>query len=86
MLDAQGRRTTGGMRFKRRTPAARRRYARRKVIVEPIFGHLKADRGGAALSVRGLRYARGEYLLACLAHNLGKLLRVCVLPASSVAA
>jgi transposase len=86
VLDAQRRRTTGGMRFKLRNPEARRRYARRKVIVEPIFGQLKENRGLVALSVRGLVYAKGEYLLACLAHNLGKLLRVCALPAVRVAA
>jgi DDE family transposase len=86
VLDAQRRRTTGGMRCKLRDPEARRRYARRKVIVEPIFGQLKENRGFVALSVRGLVYARGEYLLACLAHNLGKLLRVCALPAVRVAA
>jgi transposase len=73
-------RQTGAMRFKLRDPAARRRYARRKTIVEPVFGQLKEDRGFAALGLRGLVLARAEYLLACLAHNLGKLLRVCPLP------
>jgi transposase len=72
-------RATGAMRFKMRQPAARRRYARRKVIVEPVFGQLKEDRGFTTLSLRGLVLARAEYLLACLAHNLGKLLRVCPL-------
>ena len=68
------------MRFKLRQPDARRRYARRKAIVEPVFGQLKHARGFDALSLRGLARATGEYLLACLAHNLGKLLRVCPLP------
>ena len=49
------------MRFKLRQPAARRRYSRRKVIVEPIFGQLKADRGFVAFSVRGLVYATGHH-------------------------
>jgi transposase len=80
VLDAQRRRRTGAMRFKLRQPAVRRRYARRKVIVEPVFGQLKEDRGFTSLSLRGLAQATGEYLLACLAHNLGKLLRVCALP------
>jgi len=81
VLDAQRRRRTGAMRLKLRQPEARRRYARRKVIVEPVFGQLKEDRGFTTLSLRGLARATGEYLLACLAHNLGKLLRVCPLPA-----
>ena len=77
--------TTGAMRYKLRQPTARRRYARRKVIVEPIFGQLKEDRGFASLSLRGLVLARAEFLLACLAHNLGKLLRVCPLSAPAPA-
>jgi transposase len=75
VLVAQRSRPTGAMRFKLRQPEARRRYARRKTIVEPVFGQLKDVRGLAALSLRGLTLATGEYLLACLAHNLGKLLR-----------
>ncbi len=75
-------RPTGAMRSKLRQPEARQRYARRKAIVEPVFGQLKHVRGFTTLSVRRLALAAGEYLLACLAHNLGKLLRVCpLLPA-----
>jgi transposase len=84
-LNAQRSRLTGAMRFKLRQPAARRRYARRKAIVEPVFGQLKDARGFTAFSLRGLALATGEYLLACLAHNLGKLLRVCALPIARVA-
>ena len=73
------------MRLKLRQPDARRRYARRKVIVEPVFGQLKEARGFSLVSLRGLVLAKAEYLLACLAHNLGKLLRVCVLPYAQVA-
>jgi transposase len=80
-LQARGRRSIGAMRFKLRQPDARRRYARRKTIVEPVFGQIKEARGFTGLSLRGLAHAAGEYLLACLAHNLGKLLRVCPLPA-----
>ena len=83
LLIAQRSRPTGAMRYKLRQPANRRRYARRKVIVEPVFGQVKEDRGFTTLSLRGLWLANAEYLLACLAHNLGKLLRVCPLAASS---
>jgi transposase len=82
LLQAKDRRSTGAMRFKLRQPDARRRYARRKTIVEPVFGQIKEARGFATLSLRGLARAAGEYLLACLAHNLGKLLRVCPFPAA----
>jgi transposase len=78
-------RPTGAMRFKLRQPDARRRYARRKAIVEPVFGQLKEARGFTTFSLRGLARAAGEYLLACLAHNLGKLLRVCPLPPARLA-
>ena len=84
-LNAQRSRSTGAMRFKLRHPDARRRYARRKTIVEPVFGQLKDARGFTSFSLRGLALATGEYLLACLAHNLGKLLRVCALPTARVA-
>ena len=80
VLVAQRSRPTGAMRSKLRQPDARRRYARRKAIVEPVFGQLKDARGFDRLSLRGLTLAAGEYLLACLAHNLGKLLRVRRLP------
>jgi transposase len=85
LLQAKDRRSTGAMRFKLRQSDARRRYARRKTIVEPVFGQLKAARGFTTLSLRGLARAAGEYLLACLAHNLGKLLRVCPLPSARMA-
>jgi transposase len=85
LLQAKDRRSTGAMRFKLRQPDARRRYARRKTIVEPVFGQLKDARGFTSFSLRGLALATGEYLLACLAHNLGKLLRVCPLPSATPA-
>jgi hypothetical protein len=85
LLVARRGRATGARRFKLREPAARRRYARRKTIVEPVLGQMKEDRGFTALSLRGLLLARAEYLLACLAHNLGKLLRVCPMPAARLA-
>lgn len=84
-LQAKDRRSSGAMRLKLRQPDARRRYARRKAIVEPVFGQLKEARGFSTLSLRGLAHAAGEYLLACLAHNLGKLLRVCPLPSARLA-
>jgi Transposase DDE domain len=75
VLVTQRRRPTGALRYKRRQPANRRRYARRNVIVEPVFGQLTEDRGFTTRSLRGLLLAKAEYRLACLAHNLGNLLR-----------
>ena len=41
--------------------------------VEPVFGHLKGCFRLRRLLLRGLDGARIEYLLACSAHNLGKI-------------
>jgi hypothetical protein len=49
-------------------------YSRRKVIVEPVFGHIKEPRGFRRFSPRGVFKARGEWTLICLCHNLIKLL------------
>ena len=80
VLVAQRSRPAGAMRYKMRQPTNRRRYARRKASVEPVFGQLKEDRGFATLSLRGLMLAKAASLLGCLAHNLGKLLRICPVP------
>jgi hypothetical protein len=50
-------------------------YSRRKVIVEPGFGQIKAARGFRAFSLRGLGKINGEWRLVCLTHNLLKIWR-----------
>lgn len=61
------------MRRKLRTKAGKRVYARRKVIVEPVFGQIKQARGIRQFLMRGLEKARGEWALICLTHNVLKL-------------
>jgi len=63
------------MAAKVRTPAGRAVYARRKVIVEPVFGQIKAVRGFRRFLLRGLQKMRGEWSLVCLTHNLLKIWR-----------
>jgi hypothetical protein len=63
------------MAAKVRTPAGRAVYARRKVIVEPVFGQIKAVRGFRRFLLRGLQKIRGEWSLVCLTHNLLKIWR-----------
>lgn len=58
-----------------RTPAGRAVYARRKVLVEPVFGQIKEARGFRRFLLRGLDNIRGEWRLVCLTHNLLKLWR-----------
>ena len=50
-------------------------YARRKCIVEPVFGQIKDSRGIRRFRLRGLRKVRGEWSLICTTHNLLKLYR-----------
>jgi len=60
---------------KLRTKRGRARYARRKVIVEPVFGQLKQAQGFRRFSLRGRAKVRAEWHLVCAVHNLGKLFR-----------
>ncbi|QIV79882.1 IS1182 family transposase [Mycolicibacterium frederiksbergense] len=48
-------------------------YARRKAIVEPVFGQMSTLQNAKALLLRGLDQARGEWLLLAACHNLRKL-------------
>jgi hypothetical protein len=63
------------MAAKVRTPAGRAVYARRKVIVEPVFGQIKEARGFRRFLLRGLQNIRDEWRLVCLTHNLLKIWR-----------
>jgi len=70
------------MAAKVRTPAGTALYARRQVIVEPVFGQIKEARGFRRFLLRGLEHLRGEWRLVCLTHNLLKIWRYgCVLSA-----
>ncbi len=56
-----------------RTKAGRADYARRKAIVEPVFGQVKVRQRAGFLRLRGLQGAQGEWALHALCHNLRKL-------------
>ncbi len=56
-----------------RTKAGRADYARRKAIVEPVFGQMKVRQRAGFLRLRGLQGAQGEWALHVLCHNLRKL-------------
>jgi len=58
---------------KLRTKPGRAVYARRKAIVEPVFGQIDTCQGGKALSLRGLEGADAEWHLLVACHNLRKL-------------
>ena len=61
------------MRRTLRTKRGHRLYARRKTIVEPVFGQIKHGRGFRQFLLRGLRPVRGEWALICTTHNILKL-------------
>ena len=52
-------------------------YARRKCIVEPVFGQIKQARGFRQFLLRGLEKVRGEWALICMTHNLLKFHKIC---------
>jgi len=56
-----------------RTEQGRAGYARRKAIVEPVFGQMKTRQSAGQLRLRGLAGAQGEWLLHTICHNLRKL-------------
>ena len=60
---------------KLRTLKGRATYARRKAIVEPVFGQIKDARGFRRFLLRGLEKVRAEWRLICLTHNLLKVFR-----------
>ena len=60
---------------KLRTKKGRELYAKRKGMIEPIFGQLKQVLGFRQFSLRGLTSMRGEWRLMCTVHNLLKLWR-----------
>lgn len=75
-LDAKGR-----MARKLRTKKGRATYAKRKAIVEPVFGQMKGARGLRGFLLRGLAKVQGEFTLMCTTHNLLKLYRASLAPA-----
>jgi transposase len=64
------------MRRRLRSPAGRRMYARRKALVEPVWGVLKQQRGMRQFRLRGLVKVGTELALAALAYNVTRLHRL----------
>ena len=58
---------------KLRTKRGRETYAKRKGMIEPIFGQIKQARGFRQFLPRGMDQMRGEWRLVCMTHNLLKL-------------
>jgi transposase len=63
------------MRWLLATDIGRTTYALRKILVEPVFGQIKACMNFTRFLLRGEKKVSGEWQLACLCHNLRKLYR-----------
>jgi Transposase DDE domain len=50
-------------------------YARRKAIVEPVFGQIGTVQDGRRVLIRGKPAARAQWRFECAIHNLLKLHR-----------
>ena len=61
------------MRAKLRSPAGQAAYARRKAVVEPVFGVLKQQRGMRQFRTRRFNNVETEFTLATLAYNITRL-------------
>ena len=75
MSRRQQQRTPGlkQLRQRLREPALRSSYARRKALVEPVFGVLKQQRGMREFRRRGLAAVGAEWALATAAYNVTRL-------------
>jgi transposase len=61
------------MRRKLQTKTGHAVYAKRKEIVEPVFGQIKQARGFRQFLLRGMEKVKGEWSLICTTHNILKL-------------
>lgn len=58
------------METKMEPTSMKRKYSRRKVIIEPVFGWIKENRGMRKLQRRGLTQSDNEWKLICATQNL----------------
>jgi transposase len=65
------------MKRKLMTMAGQAIYARRKTIIEPVFGQIKQAQGFRQFLLRGVDKVRAEWALVCATHNVLKLYRAC---------
>lgn len=63
------------MRTRLDTKEGKRKYGKRKYMVEPVFGDMKYNRNMRGVLLRGKLKAKGEFLMMCIAHNLKKIAR-----------
>ncbi len=57
---------------KQRTNKGKETYAKRKWMVEPVFGQIKAYRGFRHFLLRSMKQMQNKWKIVCLTHNLLK--------------
>ena len=62
------------MREKLRSKEGKVVYKQRGYTVEPVFGNMKWNRPKLIMMMRGKRKVKGEFLLMCIVHNIGKII------------
>ena len=55
------------------TQKGKKEYTKRMHTVEPVIGNIKHNIGYRYFLLRGLKKAKGEFNLMCIAHNLKKI-------------
>lgn len=61
------------MKARLKTPEGRAEYGKRKSVVEPVFGIIKEVLKFRQFLLRGMKKAKGEWTLACMAYNLKRM-------------
>ena len=61
------------MKHRLQTPEGKTIYAKRKSMIEPVFGVIKHIMGFRQFMLRGFEKAKGEWNLVCIAYNLKRL-------------
>jgi len=61
------------MKAELKTHEGRAKYGKRKGVVEPVFGIIKEVLKFRRFLLRGLKKAKGEWTLACMAYNLKRM-------------
>lgn len=61
------------MRSKLDSESGKAIYAKRRHIVEPVFGHIKSVLGFTCFTLRGLEKVKAEFKIVAIAHNLKKI-------------
>jgi hypothetical protein len=72
IADSPGGKLLEEMREKIDDPRNRELYGRRMQIIEPVFADIECCKKMNRLSLRGKKKVRGQWLLFCIVHNIGK--------------